>query len=438
MASGIRLTAVVLVVALVQLAVVISVAGSPRDAVVAVAAAAVLALALIRPTVVLILAPLATLFPQRVGPDAFDLSVTDAVAMVAIFVALPFVPWRNRNLQLVLVGLGVYLTLLLPSLIVNHDQRAMFEYFHRITLYGGSMIVGAAIVTAGVTRQALRLFVGVSAAVGALAVVDTVLDGLEPASVLGINKNHLGLVMGVAFLVLVCARSVIRWNPNAIAIAQILVLGGLLASQSRAAALATALALIVRPFLIRGSDRRRKVSIALAASALALVAISAISIQIRDLDRPAGELKFNTFNSRFTDLSEAIDEVFRPSPLTGGGLKYFNTPGAKRVAPHNLVVNELAESGVLGLVGATVLIGATIVALRRSRSEFAVLGLLVFGVRLLQGMADVYWVAGPLTIALIVAGMGLAEAPRGLQSPSRLSMKALAREPQRGESSDSR
>jgi hypothetical protein len=61
---------------------------------------------------------------------------------------------------------------------------------------------------------------------------------------------------------------------------------------------------------------------------------------------------------------------------------------------------------LVGLVG---LLAATFYALRKSRSQLAMMSAMVFVVRLTQGFVDLYWVAGPLTIALILTGMGLTD-----------------------------
>jgi len=50
-------------------------------------------------------------------------------------------------------------------------------------------------------------------------------------------------------------------------------------------------------------------------------------------------------------------------------------------------------------------------ALRRSTAYLAELAMLAFVLRVTQGFADIFWVAGPLTAALILAGLGLTNDP---------------------------
>ena len=51
------------------------------------------------PRVVLAIVLVATMFPQRVGPAALNMSVTDAVGLLALIAALRFVPWTDRRIS---------------------------------------------------------------------------------------------------------------------------------------------------------------------------------------------------------------------------------------------------------------------------------------------------------------------------------------------------
>ncbi len=142
---------------------------------------------------------------------------------------------------------------------------------------------------------------------------------------------------------------------------------------------------------------------------VALVALSAVSVNANDLSRPADEQKFNSINTRTSAYDQAIQEVWLKNRFVGGGLRYFLTPGGGYVAPHNLIVSEMAETGLFGLVGLLLLLLATALALRRSAGDLAVLGATALTLRVTQGLADIFWVAGPLTIALIMVGMGVSD-----------------------------
>ena len=67
----------------------------------------------------------------------------------------------------------------------------------------------------------------------------------------------------------------------------------------------------------------------------------------------------------------AFNQAWAPHPITGGGLKWFRSGNTLSSGPHNIVVAELSESGVLGLSGLVVLLGITFAALWKRRDGLA-------------------------------------------------------------------
>lgn len=409
--NPVALGALVLVVAGSQFAVALVAARDPGNAVELVAGLVLLAAAIAFPRFILSIALLATLFARRVGPAEFDLSVADAVTVLGVIAGLRFVPWRDRRLRLVLSGLAVYLGATAVTLVANNALRSILEWGHRGLLFGGSILIGVAIVHAGVVRPALRLFVLGSSIIAVLASIDTAMTGFQPAQLSFINKNHSGVVLAAAFLVVWAAAPNLAWPRGTIVGLRILLLIGLAATQSRAAAIGLVVALAVRPLLQGNRGRRRQISIALLLACGALITITAVSINERDLSRPTDELKFNAINSRTDVLSTTFNDVFLDNQLVGAGLRYWTDPAAPYPTPHNWAVGELAETGLIGLGGMFVLLGATALALRRSRAALAELAMLAFVLRVTQGFADIFWVAGPLTCALILTGLGATNDP---------------------------
>lgn len=411
-----RIVAVVVVV-LAQFVLALAAAAYPGHALEIMAAVAAVVAALVFPRAVLVLALLATLLPQRVGPAQFDLSITDAVAALAVVASLRFVPWRDPRLRLVLGALLLYLAALTVSVAAHPTQRALLEWGHRGVLFGGGLLIGVGIVQSGTTRVALRAFVAVSSVVAVLAIVYTLTHHLDPAYVLDLQKNHAGVVLAVAFLVTLISRERLAWPPKVVRGLQVLTLLGLLATQSRAAAVGLVVSLAVRSVIRSGHGRQRQASIAVLGLCFVLIIITFVSVNTRDLSRSAEDQKFNAINSRLDTIDTTLQKVFRPNPVGGGGLRFWRDPTLNAGAPHDLVVGELGESGVVGFLGFLLLLTATAIALKRGRDDLAMLGLLAFIVRVTQASADIFWVAGPLTVALIVAGMGLTDSPdRALQS----------------------
>jgi hypothetical protein len=408
----------VVAVAALNFAVSLAASRQPAMALEIVGGTALLVVAVAFPRALLVLAPLAAFFPQRVGPAELNLSVTDAVGLVAALAALRYVPWSDRRIRIVLGGLAIYLGALAVTLIVHHPQRAVLEWGHRGALVAGSVFIGVAVVRSGQARTALRLLVGAGAIVAATAVVESVRTGFEPAYVFQLQKNHAGLVLATVWLIVWVARERLEWHPNLVRGLQVLVLLGLLATQSRASMLGLVAALAVRPLLVpAGRRNERAISIGVLALCLALLGLTAASVQASDLSRPADKQKFNSINSRTNVYEEAIQKVWANNRFVGGGLRYFNDPERVYPTPHNLFIGELAEAGVIGLVGLLVLLVALLLALRRSPSELAVLGAMALVLRATQGLADIYWVAGPLTIGLVLVGMGLADDPTRPMTP---------------------
>jgi len=339
--------------------------------------------------------------------------------VLGVIAGLRFVPWRDRRLRLVLGALAIYLGALAVTLVSNNALRSILEWGHRGLLFGGSILIGVVIVHSGVTRPALRLFVAGCAVIAVFATIDSLASGLQPAQMSFINKNHSGVVPAAAFLVLWAAAPTLAWRREVVVVLRVVTIVGLAATQSRAAALGLVVALAVRPLLQGNRGRKRQVSIALLLACGALFVVTALSINERDLSRPAAEQKFNAINTRSDVLRTTFNDVFPDNRLVGAGLRYWTDPAAPFPTPHNWAVGELAETGVIGLAGLVVLLGATALALRRSRAYLAELAMLAFVLRVTQGFADIFWVAGPLTAALILVGLDLTNGPGTADDPGR-------------------
>ena len=107
-------------------------------------------------------------------------------------------------------------------------------------------------------------------------------------------------------------------------------LAGLAATQSRGSGLA--LIVVFAVYLMRNSwqGQFRKVArfapVVIVAS-IGILVIAGATYSSRDAKQTGTAARFNTVGSRETSYSAAIDKVFVPSPLFGGGLKWFNLPG---------------------------------------------------------------------------------------------------------------
>lgn len=371
---------------------------------------------LLFPRALLVLALVATVFSQRVGPSSLDLSVTDAVGLAALVAALRFIPWRDPLLRRVLVALALYVGLLAVTIIGHPSVRVLLDLGHRGVLFAGPLLIGVAIVRSGTTRTALRAFVLTAAVAAGSAVVDSASNGFEPAYALALNKNHAGLILALGFLVLWVAPRRVQWPSVVIYGLQGALVLGLVATQARGAAIGLALALGLRAVGRRRTRRGMAAAVGAVAITLGLLAFAAISVKQTDLDRPVSERQFNAVNTRLATYESAID-IWRQNRFIGAGLSYWTDPSRSLLSPHNLVVSELAEGGLIGLTGVVVLLATTVVTLRRRHGDLVDLGLSALVLRIAQGMVDIFWVAGPLTAPMILVGMALVDEPDDADDP---------------------
>ncbi len=388
----------------------------------------VVALILLRPVVLAVIALVGSFAVQRVGAASGaagasgGISYADGLLLVAAVIAVPsmVVGPDLRRLRFALVGLAVYLATLLPSVVLDDSTRGWFEWAHRLVLVGGAVVVGAWIAREGLVRTALRLLAAVACAVSVLAVLDTVASGLEPASPLGLNKNFVGALLSLVVIVVVGApRQLGLALAGRLALALALS-AGLLATQSRGSMLAAAAGIVfVVAFQPRAQGRQARGLVLLVS--LVLGGFAFLSVRA-DLGQSEADLNNNSIGVR-RQVEERTLEIWRTSPVVGVGLKYFNSGewGLLAQAPNVVVDNELAESGVLGLAGFVVLQAAMVQAgLRHRRGHpFAVVGAGCVFAAAAHGMVDIYWSAGVASLPFLVLGMALGSDPAPDQPPGR-------------------
>lgn len=369
-----------------------------------------------RPVNLAVLAVCGVFAVQRLGAastapgSSGGISYTDALITVAAFLALPAVlgtPEFGR-LRLPLLGLGAYLGCLLPSVILHASSRVYLEWGHRLVLVGGSLLVGAWLAREGRTRLALRWLTVVACVIAVLAMRNTAITHFRPATPLGLNKNFIGGMFSSVIVVVAAAPKSIGIGARAQALTLLLLAGGLVASHSRGGMLAAAAGLLLAFILDRRAASRRIRALGVLV-AVVLAGFSFFSIRSQ-LGQNSAQLNNGSIGVRF-NVEKVTRQVWRTSPITGVGLKYFTTGkfGPFAQAANNAVDNELAESGVIGLAGFVVLQGAVVTAgVRRRRSGpliSAATGVVVAS--LLHGMVDIYWSAGSVTLSFLILGMAL-------------------------------
>jgi hypothetical protein len=370
---------------------------------------AVLALAVVMlcaPGLVLIAAFPATFAYRRIAAGGVDLSVTDATTTLAVIAALPFAPWRSAELRRILVALGGYLSLLVVVVLANPSTRALLEWPHRAVLFGGALIVGAAAAYHGRTAAALRAFAVAATAIAAVAVVDALASGFEPAYPLGLHKNAAGPLLAVGATLLLIAPERFALSRPATGLLRIVMLTGLAATQSRGAVLAFG-AVFALNAVRRTSGRGRRASVLALLALSGLILVSITSLQ----DEAAEDNRFNPVGSREEDYDFAFNEVWAAHPIAGGGLKWFRATGDDS-GPHNVFVAELSEGGIVGVGGLIVLLGTTGAVLWRRRDRLGRAAFTVFTFELIFALSGIFWLAGTLTLPMLVIGLAVGDKER--------------------------
>jgi hypothetical protein len=379
--------------------------GSRRLAVIATLVAVLAAFAARRTIVVAVLAVPGIFLIQRA--PAIDVSFTDVIVSGAAVMA--FAAGMQRRLaphaRVVLASFAFYLGLLLGSVVFNHSVRSDLEWFHRVALVAGSILVGAWLVHERQHVNALRLLLLVTCVLSAVAVFDSVTNDFDPAYPLWFHKNFMGSTAATTLLVAVAAPDEFRLPPRWLRLAVTLSAAGLVASQSRAAMLAAAAGLFI--WFFRTHPDRRRQSWKLAVVALVFF-VGFVGQSVRTQVAEQQGNRHSSISQRI-EVETATQQLWKDNPMTGVGLRFFATPRFEGHQPPNNVLNEvLAEAGVPGLLGFLVFLGGAIVGLARGRGPLALAGLCVVSGRFVHGLLDIYWVAGTTTLPWLIAGMGLA------------------------------
>ncbi len=186
-----------------------------------------------------------------------------------------------------------------------------------------------------------------------------------------------------------------------------LCVGGLLASQSRQSwillVLALGLALLLNPDL-----RRRSKLLVLAAAPVVIVLYYSFTVNARN------NPKFNSVSIRFDQIGAAI-HVWHLSPIFGEGMRFYNLPQFITVtAPPNVVIDNLASTGLVGSLAFVFLVLVTMRTMFRLPAVLGTLGLVVLLGHYVDGLFDIFWIGVSSIAPMIIAGVsvGMADLDR--------------------------
>ena len=365
------------------------------------------------PVLLAVIALPASLLELRVGGATTNLSTADLVVFVAGLASLFRIQWHDaRYLKQFLQGIVWYEAVLLLVVLVNPNRYDIVEWFHRWSYVGASSLVGWVIASSGRVRPAFRAFVYGAAILGVVAMLDAVASHLQPAQFGLYQKNAIGDLMWVAI-------AVAQINPDWLGLARrearvckYLCIGGLLASYSRQGVIVLILALVIA--VLRNPEVRRRSKMMLL-SAIPLVIGLYYSFAYAARTNP----KFNSVSIRESQLTAAL-HVWQMSPLFGEGMRFYNLPQFYSVtAPPNVLIDNLASTGIIGSLAFFYLVFVTTRTMARLPRIFGTLGLAILVSHFVDGLFDIFWIGASSTIPFIICGvcLGMADSARTSSDP---------------------
>jgi hypothetical protein len=217
------------------------------------------------------------------------------------------------------------------------------------------------------------------------------------------NKNAAGPLLAMVIVILIVAPWRTQIRAATVRHLRIFIILGLLATQSRGAALA--LVAVVAIYAMRHRSARQRAPMFFLAATLALIALSVVTLQDQQQSNP----NFNGVTLRVNTIDDAFNNVWANHPFVGGGLKYFKSAGAQAGGAEQIFVAELAEAGLIGLIGLIGLLGNTLRVLLPRRDVIGETAFLVFVLMLLYSLTAIFWIAGTLTLPMLLVGLAAGE-----------------------------
>ena len=363
-----------------------------------------LALLVARPHWFWVLAFPANFLAVRVGPTGVDPSTADVVVLFAVLAALPSVPWHSKLLQRMQRLYAAYFALLMIVFVAFPNRETFVSLMQRSSMFLGAIFIGSAIGYQNRIRHALVALLATSCVVAIEAMRRSVISNFEAAYPFSLNKNATGAMLGMSIVLSFAAFSVFEKTMTTrvvVGISQIVLVGGLLATGARGAALALFGTLVVA-VLRNEPGSRRPITVA----ALACVALVAYST-IKSVDNEKKNDQYSSANSRVVTYNAAI-KLWERDPLIGVGIKYWRNPELASAVgfgePHNVFVATLAETGLVGLGAFVLLMGGTFVTVFRRRSPLFRTTLLVMVFRFFDAQFGIFWVAVGGSLAWLMLG----------------------------------
>lgn len=365
-------------------------------------------LALVNPVTLPLLAMPLSVVVARASGGGVDLTISDLIIALAFWPALllaprPFSPMLRRLLWLN----AIYQALTIFTLVVNPFTANTVEWFHAWLLVSGSLIVGWAVGATGNGRAGLTLFLLACLVLALPTIAQGVLQfasgnfgAVYPRYPIPMHKNFIGMVLAFSALVVYANPPLLAWGRR-IAVTSFWIFAlGIAFSQSRQALVAVVVGATIITFRGR-AQRSRWLLLTLAGVPSIYIVVTMVRDQIAS---------GNIHNSWFQRIDWYTDSVmiWQASPWFGHGLRYWRQPGAPGAfQPPNVLLEVLASTGVLGLVGFFILMGGAVRLLWKLDPAIGTLPLAVLVGRLAQAQLDIYWLSISVSVPFLLTGVCL-------------------------------
>jgi hypothetical protein len=329
------------------------------------------------------------------APDL--LMVFAGASILFLWLTKPSVPIL-RSLRPVALPVIVYCAAMFMVLAVHPGLRETAKFGQRLELFALPLILGA---FAALTNRHIRLL-------QAYVLAATALAALWPLNTFGFQHNPVGQLIGNAVLLLIGVR---RLRPLAPCL--LFLVPGLVLTHSRGAIAATLIgALVVLAMQRLGTRPVVKRVLPFAVLGVAAFTLAPPALQARVLTFSPGKATPGQYSIYLRqEAARDAQEIIRKHRWTGVGIGNYGAAHATLTSrqaqdPHQVLLLQAAEGGYLFAGSFVLLIGGTMLALRRMRDvDLAPAAAGVFFATAVHGLVDIYWVRGTPVLSWLLVGM---------------------------------